>query len=31
VLDYRMYRTPVTDAEEYDGLMEEAPILPVEI
>lgn len=30
VLDYRMYRTPITDAEEYDGRMEANLILPVE-
>lgn len=31
VLDYRMYSTPITDAEEYDGMMEQGLILPVEI
>lgn len=31
VLDYRMYRTPISDATEYDGKLEEGPILPAGI
>ena len=31
VLDYRMYRTPISDSTEYDGKLEEGPILPAGI
>ena len=31
VLDYRMYQTPISDATEYDGKLEEGLILPVDI
>lgn len=31
VLDYRLYQTPISDATEYDGKLEEGLILPVEI
>lgn len=31
VLDYRMYQTPISDATEYDGKLEEGLILPVVI
>ena len=31
VLDCRLYRTPVSDATEYDGKLEEGPIVPVNV
>jgi len=31
VLDYRIYRTPISDATEYNEKMEEGRILPVKI